>query len=516
MKPLQINNLSLEQKVGQMLLARPPRNDRDRDVLLAMVRERRLGGIHMHSDQNFLERLLAEVDYPLLVCENMENGYRLSQQVQFPGPMGVAATGDTDAAYEFARMTAVEARRAGYNLVFGPIVDLATNPAASCVGPRAFGAEKDLVAAMACAAIRGYQDEGMVVTAKHYPGFGESAVDSHIGMVYLKADKATLCERELHPYLEATRKADLSGVMVGHIMVPAVDEKFPASLSPALIGLLRETGFDGLIMTDSLAMVGLTNWFGLEACHGMAMRAGNDMVMTSYRVGPADAYQWMLDAVRGGGVKTEQVDAAVRRVAAAQARTLQPPRKEQLSQADVEKAWSINARAVCLRLQPGVAPAIDPAGRHLFLVQKPNSFTDATGAAESDAAVYACDEMEEVILSRFPQSSIGWINEYPGRAEMERACGLTMGYESVVFIAVSRTEHYAGSSDLTRRTLALLAGLESKLQAVVLVGNPYAAREFLFAKRIVFAFDGAWCRTAALDVLAGKRQATGTLPVTFQ
>ncbi|HRE29394.1 MAG TPA: glycoside hydrolase family 3 N-terminal domain-containing protein, partial [Anaerolineales bacterium] len=126
-----------------------------------------------------------------------------------PHRLAVGSAGSEALAYEFAKLTAIEARAAGYNTVFGPLLDIALNPRSSCLGPRTFGGDPDQVARLATAAVKGYQDQGMVVTAKHYPGFGESRTDSHLGMVYLDGDEEGLLQRELVPYLRAMRDADL-------------------------------------------------------------------------------------------------------------------------------------------------------------------------------------------------------------------------------------------------------------------------------------------------------------------
>lgn len=512
MDKLDLDSLSIEQKVGQMFLAREPRNQSDKDYILGLVRDCALGGIHT-KDPAFAAELRAAASYPLLICENMENGYEKSAEIHLPSPMAIGATGSEEYAYQFGRLTALAARRDGYNLVFGPIFDLAMTPAACCVGPRAFGAGRELVASMATAAVRGYQEHGMVVTAKHYPGFGASPVDSHLGMVVIDADKELLIERELYPYLHAMREAGLSGVMTGHIMVPQLDPQLPASLSPRLIGLLRSLGYDGLIMTDSLAMVGLTNRFGLADCHVMAMQAGNDMVMTSYRLAPRDGYKWMLDAAREGRVDPQLVDSAVRRVLAAQQFTMQGFAQEGYTAEDLALPRRMAEAAVCVSDGNNFRP-LDSKQRHLCLVQVANSFVSPRdGSTERDVVVMDPDNVESLVKERFPAAEFWRINEYPSRSEMEAASSATMGYDSVILLAFSRTEHYAGSSDLTKRMLALLDGLGPKLKAVVLRGNPHAARELPSSVPVVFAFDGIFSEEAALDVLSGTAAPQGHLPV---
>lgn len=513
MEPLKLSDLSIEQKIGQMMVCRGFRPNilNNKPYILDMIRNRALGAIQLDRPGLEIREALEVADYPILVCANMEYGYGRGK-IQLPCPMAVGALDSEQMAYEFGRLTAVEARAAGYNLVFGPIVDIAMNPLSSCVGPRAFGGDKKLVARMATASIRGYQDQGMIVTAKHYPGFGESPVDSHIGMVTLSCDRDLLIERELYPYLEAMRKADLSGVMVGHIMVPKIDPTYPATISRKLIGILREAGFDGLVMTDSFAMVGMTNRFGLEECHGLAMAAGNDMVMPSYRLTTRTAYEWMLKACREGVVSEEQVDAAVTRVLAAQAKTLRKPTHRKLTQKDEKLARTMSRECITAVLAGVPSPAIPTNKKHLFILQVPNRFVDPeTGKKQKESG--SVEVVEAAIRKLFPKSDLHHVNDFPSFVQVEAALDKSMQYETVVPVVYSRTSSYVGSSDLTRRMLAMIEGFAHKVPAVVVFGNAYAARELPPVPRVILGYEGGYCEESAIQVLAGKRPAHGKLPI---
>lgn len=523
MRPLNLSDLAVEQKIGQMLLARPPINRQDRDYIHGLIKDRALGGIHATArfrrfdtdlDGDELDEVRAYnaiADYPILICEDMEFGFGRGR-IQLPPPLAVGSAGSEALAYDFAKLTAVEARAAGYNTVFGPLFDIALNPRSSCLGPRTFGGDAEQVARLATAAVKGYQDQGMVVTAKHYPGFGESPVDSHLGMVYLNGDEESLVQRELVPYLRAMRDADLSAVMVGHIMVPKVDPQFPASLSPRLIGLLRSLGFGGLIMTDSFSMVGVTNRFGLEECHRLAMAAGNDMVMTNYRIGARAAYEFMLKAYRDGRISEQQIDAAVSRVIVAQNRTLRPPTQTAITPNDYETADEIARRAIAVELPQGECAAIDVHARHLFIIEQGNPFIHP----ESGALYHerqSLDTAVDLLKTSFRESSFIKIDEFPSKAEMEHVLNATIPFDSVVVVTYNRSVSYMGSSDLSNRLLALIGAISHKLSAVVLFGNPYAARHLARVPRLIYGFDNALCQRYAILTLTGQHQPVGRVPL---
>ncbi len=523
MRPLNLSELSVEQKIGQMLLARPPINKKDRDFIHGLIKDRALGGIHATArfrrfdtdlDGDELDEIRsyhALAEYPILVCEDMEFGYARGT-IQLPPPLAIGSADSEALAYEFAKLTAVEARAVGYNTVFGPLFDIALNPRSSCLGPRTFGGDAEHVARLATAAVKGYQDQGMVVTAKHYPGFGESQVDSHLGMVYLSGDEDSLVQRELLPYIRAMHEADLSAVMVGHIMVPKVDCQYPASLSPALIGLLRRIGFDGLIMTDSFSMVGVTNRFGLEECHRLAMVAGNDMVMTNYRIGARAAYEFMLKAFRDGCVSEQQIDAAVAHVVAAQNRTLRQPSQTAVTQKDFDTADEMARRAIAVELRQADEAAIAVTGQHLFIIEQGNPFIHPESGALYHER-HALDTAVDLLKAKFTASSFIKIDEFPSKAEMEHVLNATIPYHSVVLVAYNRSVSYMGSSDLTNRLLALIDAIAHKLSAVVLFGNPFAARQMAPIPRLIYGFDNALCQRYAVLTLAGEHRPVGRLPL---
>lgn len=524
MKPLDINSLSIDQKIGQMLLMRNPINQEDFDFVIDLVKNHSLGGIHIShkyvkdnyyvkNERVILDKILATADYPILICEDMEYGYPKGD-VSMPYQMAIGSTGSEELAYEYGRLTAIEAKNAGYNVVFGPIVDIAENPKACCVGSRSYGGNKEIVARMAAATIRGYQDNGMIVTAKHFPGFGESEVDNHIGMVYLSGDEKKILEHEMYPYTYTMKNADLSGVMMGHIMIPKIDPVYPASISPKMIQLLRGTGYNGLIMTDSFAMIGMTNFFPLGDCHKLAMAAGNDMVMTSYRMSAREAYGYMMDAFREKMVSEEQITSAAQHVIEAQNKTLKPAQKTALDDNDKAVTRIMAEKAVAAQLNDVDTLAIDTNEKHLFVIQEGVVYKDpVSGAIKTDK----CDlnVATEVLKSRFKNADFMTLPEFPVKPQIEHLLATTLKYKSVVMVLTNQSVSYTGSSDACQRMVSIIDGLREKLSAIILYGSPYAAREFGRIKRIVYGFDGEECQRVAALALAGEHTPTGRIPVTF-
>jgi beta-glucosidase-like glycosyl hydrolase len=527
MEGLDISKLSPEQKVGQMLLARSPINQKDFDYVIDMVKNRCLGGIHISykhlrddfpvkSERVFLDKILETADYPILICEDMEHGFPKSK-ISLPYQLALGSTDNEDLCYEYGKIVSIEAKSKGYNLVFGPIVDIAQNPDSCMVGSRSFGGTREQVARMAAAVIRGYQDQGLVVTAKHYPGFGASPVDSHIGMVYLEGDEDALFGNELYPYRYAIEHAELSGVMVGHIMAPRIDPQYPATLSPKLISLLRDrAGFKGLIMTDSFAMVGMTNLFPLGECHKLAMKAGNDMVMTSYRITSREAYEYMLEGYKSGMAGEERITEAAGRVIAAQNRTLKKACQDKVSEVQIEKAAEMCRKSIAVTLRKTGEPSIPTGGKYLFILQEGIIYKDPlSGEIKQDTSIDV-SAAAETLKKEFKNAVFITIPEYPVKPQLEFLLKTTMDYDKLVLVLRHRTLSYTGTSDASKPVISVIDGLRPKLEAIILFGCPYAAREFGEIKRIIYGFDGDICQKYAALTLSGKHTATGKLPVKIE
>jgi len=237
----------------------------------------------------------------------------------FPSNMAIGATGSEEYAYEVGKITGLEARAVGINWALAPVVDVNNNPKNPIINIRSFGEDPKLVARLGAAFVRGCQEAGVLATPKHFPGHGDTREDSHMGLPTLAFDLQRLESVELVPY-RTSIGAGAKTIMSAHIALPKLDpSRRPATLSkPILTTLLREKlKFDGIIVTDGLAMQGITdNYSGSEATL-LAIQAGADALLV-----PPDietSYQSLLDAVRKGKLSESRVDSSVRRILAAKA-----------------------------------------------------------------------------------------------------------------------------------------------------------------------------------------------------
>ena len=254
---------------------------------------------------------------PLLIASDLEGGtaMRFLGGTAFPTNMGVAATGRELDAYEMGRITAIEGRAVGIHLDFAPVADVNNNAANPIINTRSFGENPDAVATLVSAEIRGLQEHGMLATAKHFPGHGDTGTDSHIALPVIDAPWSRLDSVELMPF-RAAIKSRVAAIMSAHIALPGIDSGRvrPATLTPTLLtGVLRDSlGFDGLVVTDALDMGAVVKEFGVGESAVLALLAGADLLLQP--ADPGAAIDAVVAAVEQGRVTEARLDESVRRV----------------------------------------------------------------------------------------------------------------------------------------------------------------------------------------------------------
>ena len=259
--------------------------------------------------------------FPLLLAADIEEGVgqRFAGATWFGPPMAIAqvAQHDSEAADRYAEqmgaVTAIEARAIGLNWIFAPVVDVNNNPDNPVINVRAFGETPEIVGKLAAAFIRGAGQHPVLTTAKHFPGHGDTAVDSHLELPVLPHSPARLASVELPPFVEASA-AGADAVMSAHLLIPAWDAEFPATLShKILIGKLREElGFEGLIVTDALVMGAIANKYGPNEAAVLAAEAGADVLLMP--LDPEGAILAVCEAVTQGRLSIAQIKESVKRI----------------------------------------------------------------------------------------------------------------------------------------------------------------------------------------------------------
>src|SRR6202521_1813172 len=266
-----------------------------------------------------LNRLQGKSKLPLLFAADFERGVstRLLGTTNFPHAMAFGADGKTEDAETFGLITGQGARALGVACNFSPNPDVNANPANPIINTRSFGEDPKQVGDLVTASIKGAHEGGMLTTVKHFPGHGDTATDSHLGVTSVNVDRAHLESIELPPFRQAIA-AGVDSVMVAHVTVPALDSdpNHVATISPVIVSdlLEKQLGFKGIVVTDALDMAALTHLFASNIGRAAveAFKAGNDLLLI-----PADfpaSYNAMVQAVQSGEISRERLDRSVLKI----------------------------------------------------------------------------------------------------------------------------------------------------------------------------------------------------------
>src|SRR5437764_3913385 len=262
-------------------------------------------------------QLQSKSKLPLLIGADFERGtaMRYDEGTSFPTAMALAAAGDPKDAYTMGKITALEARATGVHWVYAPDSDVNNNPGNPIINTRSFGENPQRVAEFVSAFVKGVEDNGGLATAKHFPGHGDTAADSHIDLPVIHANRDRLEHLELVPF-RAAISSGVSSVMTGHLSVPAIepDPRTPATSSHNILtGLLRnELGYHGLIVTDAMEMGGITVRYAPGEAAVRAVAAGVDCVLMSPV--PDAGVEALAGAVKSGRVSKVRMEEGVRRL----------------------------------------------------------------------------------------------------------------------------------------------------------------------------------------------------------
>ena len=532
-----LESLTLRERVGQMVTVwtlgdYTNVSDTTYAQLVRWVEQDKVGGITMSLGTPIevaakLNDLQRRATVPLLISADLEPALlRLESAVyphylietggatSFPPQMAIAATQRDSDAYDVARIIAREGRASGIHVNFAPVVDVNNNPANPVINTRSFGEDPERVARLSALFVQGAMAGGQLATAKHFPGHGDTDVDSHVGLPVVSADIARLSRLELVPF-RAAIQAGASMVMTAHIALPAIDSgNTPATLSPRIItGLLRDSlGFRGVTITDAMTMEGVGKGYSNEESSVLAVKAGADILLKPSD--PTRAIDAVVRAVEAGEIPRARIDAAARSVLELKARagimhgaqvSLTELRDVVGSPEHRAIAASIARRALTLlRDRDNLVPVRTP-GRALLVQYMPE--TELRAGRAFAAAIRA---------SR-PATTAAKISPAATKDLLD-SLGRAADSASVVIIAphVRRVEG-EGRSAIPPHIAAWIDAIAQRRPTVVVAfGNPYVIRQFPSVQSYLVTFGvGDDLERAAAAALAGSQPITGKTPVSL-
>ena len=475
-----------------------------------------VGGIILYGgDMEATPRLLAEVqdglETPLLVMADLETG--MAQQfpggTEFPGMMALGATRSPELAREIGLATALDARQAGINVVLAPVLDVNINPLNPIINVRSFGDDPALVSDLGAAYMVGCHEGGVIAVAKHFPGHGDTDVDSHISLPVVRRGPVSVETVELPPFARAIGEG-LMAIMVGHIAVPSLtgSETRPASLSHDVVtDLLRDRlGYDGLVISDAMIM-GAAGEASEEAQTAVrALKAGVDMLL--YVKDVDRAVRAVGSAIADGSLDRVAVCKAVERITSARNHLLP------LS-AGVEDACRVSGQR-----ERGVL-AEDVAGRSATLVRNRGDLFPLSSADDclfiilGDSVQSGALPLSNLLRKEFPAGHIVRL-EANGADLPDSVIGEVRAAATVVLFIFSTVRAWRGVAGLSpggRRAADTLLR-QAKRAAVVSLGSPYIMRSFAWIDACLCLYSPSTASLAsAVRVISGRLNPSGRLPV---
>lgn len=549
--------MTLDEKVGQLILPSfrsvyISSDSQTYDELVTLVHEQHVGGVHLFGARpaapdvllnptyvrtglgqplaaaSLLNRLQAIAPTPLLVTADFETGvgFRIAGATTFPRAMAFGAAGDPRLARESGRITAAEARAIGVHVNFAPVVDVNNNARNPVINTRSFGEDPAQVSTLATAYVEGLQAGGMLASVKHFPGHGDTDVDSHLGLPIIRHSRTRLDEIELAPF-RASIGAGTAGVMTAHIELPALEPAAgrPTTFSRRIVtALLREElGFDGLVFTDSMRMRAVSELVSAGEAAARAVAAGHDIVLHS--PDDAAAFDGVKAAIADGTVSEGQIDESVRRILTAKAR-LGLHRSSRVSldtlplvvggRAHRAVAREVSEQSITLikDVDDQVPLRIPRSGSILYLsvLDYPSGW--GTGAPSRRVI----PELE----ARWPNITAVELSDRSSRSEIELVRETAGRYDGIVAGVFVRTAAFSGRMDLAKALIDLLQALARDADrsgqpfVTAFFGNPYAATFLPDLPAMLLTYDYRdLAEESAVRAIAGEIAIGGRLPISM-
>lgn len=518
---LKREDLSVEQKLGMLYCARPI-NDNDLEYTIKLIKKRALGSVQVPPQKpHYMKRIREAADYPILIICDTETKFPASEKQEI-SLMALSACDKPEFYEVFAKAIAIDARKAGFNGTWGPVVDI-LNGDGPCRVHRMFSDNTEKVCKAAEIMCKVYARNGYMSCGKHYPGGASSRpYDSHMAPSPNDATEEQLREKSLVPYKYLMDRDLLPSIMTTHKIFKNIDPDNAGTMSPKVQGIIREMGWDGVCFTDSFAMMAVLQKYGEENILGLAIKAGNDIVLPNYRTPVEVSFGHLLQNYADGMFSEERLNQAARRVIELQNRLAQIPEPvDVFTEEDQVLYDSIARECITAVTDEGVSPALDNSKSKLFVILTDNNFQEDEDTLETTTAKwYNPKRVADKVRQVYPDAGIAFLPEYPDAKDNERVLVKSAEYDETIFVSFCYTRAYLGTDCLTRRVEAVIDSLNlgDRLGAVVHFGNPFALKNLLHIPRKIFGYTMPDSQKCAIDVLAGKIPANGTLPfdVTFK
>lgn len=514
----QFNKLTPEERIAQLMIVRAHSNLGEAHIkeVTDLVTKYNVGGLCFFQGGPIRQAVLTNAyqslaKTPLMIAIDGEwgLGMRLDSVINFPRQLMMGATNDARLVYQFGRIVGEQCKRLGIQVNYAPDVDINNNPKNPVINDRSFGEDKYKVAQYGVAYMRGMQDVNVMACAKHFPGHGDVAVDSHLDLPIILKSKGALDSLELYPFKEMI-KAGVGSVMMAHLSIPAIDTttNLPTSLSAiAVQNLLRnELGYNGITFTDALEMKGVAKFFPKGEASVQSLIAGNDMLCLPGDI--AGSIEKVKEAIATGKLSWEDLNERVKKVLRAKYNlglaSLQPIDTTNL-------AADLNASTNTLKeiLAKKALTLLKLENKKLLPLHAKKTKTLYVGIGINKENIFATNMKDvygaDAVLFDFTDSN----------TKADSIASLISGYDAVVVGLHNFNRRPANNFGISQNALDLLSKVQGANTINFCFGNPYAVANLCGANNIVVCYeDDEITQKAGIQLLQGTNQPEGKLPVT--
>lgn len=525
-----LSKMTLEEKAGQIVFPNVNGIYMSDDSpefkrLEFLVKEKNVGGLIFFTSDLYEQVVLTNkmqrlAKYPLLIAADYEHGItmRIDGATPFPNIMALGAVDDENLTHEMAKIIAKEGRAIGVHQNYAPVSDVNNNPNNPIINTRSFGESPELVAKHSNSFLKGLQDGGMIATSKHFPGHGNTSIDSHLDLPVLKSNLDELNQIELYPFKENI-KAGVMSIMVGHLAVPAIegDTGIPASLSKKIITdlLKNQLGFKGLIVTDALNMHGITNYYSTAKATIEAIKAGHDCIL--FPESPIEAIDAIINAVKNGEISEERINHSVRKILLT--KKWVGLDKERLM--DIDKISSIVGINEHLELAKLISR------KSITLLKNENNLIPLSKDEQQKYAhIIIADSRNDNdgeffrrnLKSKIQDINFARILMNSGEIDYQSALENSKNSDVIIISIYSKVRSYQGTLGINEKQKELVRKIIALKKPVIMIshGNPYVLGEFPEVTAYINNYgDTKFSELAVIEALLGEIDIEGKSPVSI-
>lgn len=525
-----LRSMTLREKIAQMIITYSDgyslnENSAEYQRLSNLIVNEKVGGViffkgNAVQEAELINSLQSISETPLLMSADFERGtnMRLDDGSLFPSNMALGATRNTDLAYQMGLQIAKECRAIGIGQNYAPVVDINNNSDNPIINVRSYGEDPELVSMMGDAFIKGMQDGNVIATAKHFPGHGDTDIDSHSDLPVLNFDRSRLDNLELIPFKNAI-KNNVMSVMIAHLSLPSLDNEsnVPASLSKNIINglLIDEMNFKGLVVTDALNMAGVVKHFSAEEVALRCVNAGVDLILMPQ--GESVSISAIENAVNSGTLSEEQINNSVRKILNA---------KEWLK-LNENKISDVNKVSQVVNSDEAKKISRQIADESLTLVKNDGNIVPFNNASEQSCLIVSLNNGNEKANSDYFLNRFTDLNKFKSFSYYDLTGNINgindvvadaANYDVIIVPIYAKVKIKTGTVGLPESQISLINSLTASGKKVVVVsfGNPYLIQGFPDVSSYICAYaDAGTSIDAAIDSFYGTIKFKGKLPVSI-